>query len=155
MKTPKLLFVTLILGLFQLVFLRHLTIFGACPDFLLIVVVIAGLFLKMRWAVIFGASVGMFKDIFSLSSFGLNILLFSCWSFMVVKISRKVSIEDNMIAVLLVFLIALLQNIISGLFIFYSGASVPLGIFLRIVILGSFYTALTLPFILKVIKVRI
>ncbi|MFH0855699.1 MAG: rod shape-determining protein MreD [Candidatus Omnitrophota bacterium] len=152
MKALKLLVITFVLGLFQLALPQYLMVFGVKPDFLLVIVVIASLSLRMRWAILFGASVGLFKDIFGFNGFGLNILLFSCWSFLIVKISRKVSIEDAVVAALLAFVIALLQNIVSGLALIYSGVSVPAGIFLRIVILGSFYTALTLPLILKAIK---
>lgn len=155
MKISKLLIVALILGLIQLTLLQYFKVFGVKPDLLLAVVVIAGISLRIRWAIIFGALVGIFKDIFGLNVFGLNILLFTCWSFLAAKISRKVSIEDGVSAALLVFIIALLQNIISGSVIFYSGASVPFGIFLRIVILGSLYTALTLPLILKAAKIKI
>lgn len=155
MKVSKLLILTLVLGLFQLTLLQYFRVFGVKPDFLLVLVVIASLSLRMHWAIFFGVSVGIFKDIFGLNSFGLNILLFGCWSFLVVKISRKVSIEDGISATLLAFVIALLQNITSGLALVYSGAAVPFGIFLRIVILGSFYTAFTLPLILKTAKIKI
>ena len=155
MKFTKLLVITLILGLLQLTLLQYFRVFGVKPDLLLAIVVIASLSLRIRWAILFGALVGLFKDIFGLNSFGLNILLFSCWSFLMAKISRKVSIEDGLSAALLAFVIALLQNIMSGLVIIYSGESVPIGIFLRIVLLGSLYTALTLPLILKFAKVKI
>ncbi|MDO8662075.1 MAG: rod shape-determining protein MreD [Candidatus Omnitrophota bacterium] len=146
---------TLILGIFQLTFLEYFRIFGIKPDLLLVTVVIAGLFLEMRLAIIFGIFTGIFKDIFSLSPFGLNVLLFSLWGFLVAKISRKISIEDNIASVILVFVIALLQNIASGLALIYSGSFVPTGIFLRIILVGSLYTALTLPLILKITKIRI
>ena len=155
MKASKLLIVTLILGVFQLTLLEYFRIFGIKPDLLLVTVVMASLFLEMRWAIVFGVGVGIFKDIFGLSPFGLNILLFGLWSFLSAKISRKISIEDNLSATLLVWAIALLQNITSGLVLIYSGNFVPLGIFLRISLLASLYTAFTLPLILKVSRVRI
>lgn len=154
MKVSTLLVITLILGICQLTLLDILRIFGIKPDLLLVTVVIAGLFLKTRLAVIFGVFVGIFKDIFSLTSFGLNVLLFSLWGFLVAKISRKLSIEDNLPAAILVLIIALLQNIASGLAFIYSGGFVPCGIFLRIVLLGSLYTALTLPVIIKLLKLK-
>ena len=155
MKLSKLLIITLILGVFQLTLLGHFRIFGIKPDLLLVTVVLASLFLEMRWAIVFGVGVGIFKDIFSLNPFGLNILLFGLWSFLSAKISREITIEDTLSVTLLVLVIALLQNIASGLVVIYSGNFVPLGIFLRISLFGSFYTALTLPLILKVIRVRI
>ncbi len=155
MKVSVFLIVTLILGIFQLTFLEYFKIFGIKPDLLLVTVVIAGLFFEMRSAIIFGIFAGIFKDIFSLNPFGLNLLLFSLWGFLVAKISRKISIEDNIAAAIVVFIIALLQNIITGLTLIYSGSFVPTGIFLRIVLLGSLYSALTLPVILKFAKIKI
>ena len=154
MKVTVLLIIALILGIFQLTFLEYFMIFGIKPDLLLVTVVIAGLFLETRPAVIFGIFAGIFKDIFSLSPFGLNVLLFSVWGVLVAKISRKISREDNIASALLVFIIALLQNITTGLVVIYSGSFVPVGIFLRIVLLGSLYAALTLPVILKFAKIK-
>ena len=155
MKAPKLIITTLILGVFQLTLLDYFRIFGIKPDLLLVSVVLAGLFLEMRWAIVFGVAVGIFKDIFTLNPFGLNILLFGLWGFLSAKISRKISIEDNLSATLLALVIALLQNITSGLAFVYSGNFVPVGIFLRISLLGSLYTALALPLILKAAKAKI
>ena len=154
MKASVFLVITLVLGVFQLTLLDYFRIFGIKPDFLLAAVVIAGLFFPMRLTVIFGLFIGIFKDIFSLNAFGLNLLLFGLWALLTVKISRKMSIEDNITRALLVFVIGLLQNIASGLSMVYSGSLIPCGIFLRIVFLGSLYTAFTLPLILKIIKVR-
>jgi len=155
MKVSTLLVTTLILGILQMTFLEYFRIFGVKPDLLLVSVVIAGIFFKMRPVLIFAILTGIFKDIFSLSPFGLNVLLFSLWGFLVVKISREISIEDNIAAATLVFIIALLQNIATGLALVYSGSFVPIGIFLRIVLLGSLYTSFTLPVILKLTKIRI
>ena len=155
MKLVTLSIIAFALGLFQLTFLHYFKVFGAQPDLFLVSVVIASLFLEERQAIIFSIAVGIFKDVFALPAFGLDILLFALWSFLIVKITRKVSIEDNLTRTLLVFIIALLQNIASGLALAYSGSFIPLGIFLRVVFLGSLYTALTLPLILKIVKVRI
>ncbi len=155
MRVSKLLLITLALGVLQLTCVEYLRVFGIKPDLLLLSVVIAGLFLEMRWAIIFGIAVGVFKDIFGLNNFALDVFLFGLWGFLTAKVSRKISIEDNLSAALLLFIIALLQNIFSGLVFVYSGNFVPPGIFLRIVLLGSLYTALALPLILKVAKVKI
>ncbi|MDD2679543.1 MAG: rod shape-determining protein MreD [Candidatus Omnitrophica bacterium] len=155
MKLSTLALIALALGLFQLTSLHYFKFFGAQPDLFLVSVVLASLFLEGRQAVIFSLALGIFKDAFTLSAFGADILLFSLWSFLIVKITRKVSIEDNLSRTLLLFIIALLQNIISGLVLVYSGSFIPLGIFLRLVFFGALYTALLLPLILKIMKVRV
>jgi rod shape-determining protein MreD len=155
MKISRLIIITLILGVFQVTFLNYFRIFGVKPDLLLVAVVIAGLFLETRAAIIFGMFAGIFKDVFGVNAFGLNVILFSLWGFLSANISRKVSIDDNVTRVFLVFIIALLQNIASFLSLSLSGSFVPVGIFLRISSLGSLYTALTLPLILKIAKIKI
>ncbi len=155
MKISRFLIITLILGVFQFTFLNYFRIFGIKPDLLLAAVVCAGLFLETRQAILFGMFAGIFKDIFGVGVFGLDVILFSLWGFLSVNISRKISIDDSVAAALLVFIIALLQNIASGLILGLSGSFVPFGIFLRIVFLGSLYTALSLPLILKVSKIKI
>jgi rod shape-determining protein MreD len=155
MKLSTLTVVALILGFFQLTLLHYFKVFGAQPDLFLVSVILASLFLPERRAIIFSIAVGVFKDTFGLHTFGLNILLFAIWSFLIVKVTRKVAIEDNLSRLLLLFIVALLHNIISGLALVYSGNFIPAGIFLRAVFLGALYTGLTLPLILKIIKVRI
>jgi len=155
MKLSTLAVILAALGLFQLTFLHYFRVFGVQPDLFLVGVVLASLFLEGRLAIIFSITLGIFKDAFSPAAFGLDILLFGLWSFLIVKITRKVSIEDNLSATLLIFIIALLQNIASGLSLAYSGNFIPPGIFLRAVFLGALYTALVLPLLLKIIKVKI
>lgn len=155
MRVSVFLVTALILVVFQLTSLSYFRLFGVSPDLFLICVFIASLFFELRWSIIFSVLLGIFKDSFSPDTFGLNIILFSLWSFLIVKVSRKITIEDNITRALLLFIVALLQNIISGLLLFYSGGNVPTGIFLRIILLGSLYTALILPLILKIVKIRL
>lgn len=155
MRVSSLIITALALGLFQVSLLSYFSVFGVKPDLLLAIVVIAGFLLEPRWALFFGVLAGIFKDAFGLSPFGFNIILFACWGYFVNKLSRRISIEDNIAAAILLFLIALLQNIASGLAVIYSGGFVPFGIFLRVVFLGSLYTALTLPLILKIARIKI
>ncbi|MDD2855702.1 MAG: hypothetical protein PHU01_09245, partial [Desulfuromonadaceae bacterium] len=71
-----------------------------------------------------------------------NAVLLPFWVFLIKKLIRRVSIEDNISRTLLFFVVSLLNNIIGGLVLVYTGVFVPPTIFLRIVILSSFYTAL-------------
>ncbi|PIP19972.1 MAG: hypothetical protein COX41_00005, partial [Candidatus Omnitrophica bacterium CG23_combo_of_CG06-09_8_20_14_all_41_10] len=94
---------------------------------------------------------GIFKDAFSLTPPGVNTILFPMWIFLIAKLIHEVSIDDNLTRMLLLFVVVLLNNIISGLVLIYSGGFLPLGIFLRITLLASIYTALILPLILRFI----
>jgi len=151
MKAWFLIILTVILGVLQVTFLDCFKVFGVKPDLLLIAVFIAGLFLDLKPALGIGLLAGIFKDAFSLTPPGVSIILFPMWIFLIAKFCREVSIDDNLTRMLLLFVVALLNNIISGAVLIYSGAFLPLGIFLRITLLASIYTALILSLILRFI----
>lgn len=147
---PSLIFIlTAVFGILQVTILDYFKIFGVKPDLLLIMVFIAGLFLDLKPALGLGILAGILKDAFSSGPFSISTILFPIWIFLIAKLIREVSVEDNISRMLLIFAVALLNNVTSGLVLIYSGGFVPLGIFLRITFLSSIYTALTLPLILR------
>ena len=142
----------LIACLLQVTILNYFKIFNIAPDLLLIFVVIAGLTFELRWALIFGLFAGLLKDVFSTNAFGINSALFVLWGYLIVILNRQIAIENNALRAGLVFIVALLHDILAGLVYLYSGNLIPLGVFLRIVILQPIYTALFLPLVFKSIK---
>ncbi|PIS33539.1 MAG: rod shape-determining protein MreD [Candidatus Omnitrophica bacterium CG08_land_8_20_14_0_20_41_16] len=151
MKVWRLIIFTAIIGVLQVTLLDCFKVFGVKPDILLIAVFMAGIFLDLRPALNVGLLAGIFKDAFSLTPPGVNTILFPMWIFLIAKLIHEVSIDDNLTRMLLLFVVVLLNNIISGLVLIYSGGFLPLGIFLRITLLASIYTALILPLILRFI----
>ncbi|MFH1354777.1 MAG: rod shape-determining protein MreD [Candidatus Omnitrophota bacterium] len=145
-------FLILIIGLalIQLVFLEYFKFFGVTADLLLIGVVIASLTFRFRSAMIMAIFAGLIKDAFAAGSFGMNTLLFPLWTFLILRLSREIAIDSNIIRLCLISLIALLENIIRGLVLIYLGKSIPLGIFLRIIFIGSIYTAIVFPLIYRI-----
>jgi rod shape-determining protein MreD len=127
-------------------------VFGIKPDLLIIAVVIASLIFNLKSALFLSASAGLFKDAFSASLGGINILLFVLWSFLIAKLSREITMDDNLIRAGLVLIIAILHNVICGAALAYSGNAVPLGIFLRIVFVASIYTGLVSLLAFKALK---
>jgi rod shape-determining protein MreD len=130
------------IGIFQATLLDYFRLFNVRPDLLLISMVMAGLYMEKKWAISLGILAGLIKDIFVFGSFGINTLLFALWSFCIVRLSKKISIDDIPIFMLSVFLISMLNDIIIRLIFLYLGKVVSIGIFLRIMILESFYTAM-------------
>ncbi len=143
--------VVAVFGLLQLTMLDYFKIFNIKPDLLLICIIFFSLALEPKYALALSVFAGILKDISGSGQYGLNTLMFALWSFSVMRLAREITIDYDLIRMLVVFAVALLHNIVSGLVLVSSGASVPFGIFFRIVIVGSMYTALVSLLVFKVI----
>jgi rod shape-determining protein MreD len=142
--------IIVVLGILQVTILNYFKILGVKPDLLLISAVFASLVFEFKWAFVLSVFAGMFKDIFGASAFGINTLLFSLWSFLIVRLNKEITIDYNFIRMALIFIISVVHNTISGLVLVYSGSFIPAGLFLGIVFLQSIYTALVLPLMFKI-----
>jgi rod shape-determining protein MreD len=151
MKKRFFLLALIMLAIFQVTLLDGFKVFYIKPDFLFISVVLAALFFDLKWAVIFGASAGALKDIFSLSAFGLNTVLFAAWTYLVAKLSRKISIENDLLRAVLIFVITFSNAVVTrSIFFFLGEINMPLGIFLRVGLLESLYAAIISPLLFLV-----
>lgn len=139
----------IISALLQTTILNCVNIFNVKPDLLLSSVIIASLFFEPQWAISLSIFAGILKDIFSVNVFGLNSILFFLWSFLIIKLSRKITFDSNYVRAVLIFIIAIINNIIVGLIFLFLGNFISLGLFLRITFIESLYTALILPLALK------
>jgi len=153
MKKWVSLFIILAAALIQATLLDHFKIFGAKPDLLLIILVtLTGIFLfEWRWLITLAFISGIFKDIFSANVFGVNTLLFCCWTILIVRISKRISIDDNLRRAVLIFVIALLQGIATGIIAVLWGTPIAWGIFLRVTFIGAFYTLLIAPLVFRIL----
>jgi rod shape-determining protein MreD len=152
MRTSRVIILTVLFCFLQVTILDNFKIFGVKPDLILIAVFIAALYLDLKPALGVALSAGIFKDAFTSSALGFNAFLFPLWVFLITRLLRRVSVEDNIARILLLFFVAILNNIISGLVLAYSAGSLSFGIFLRITFLASVYTALIFALILRIIK---
>ncbi len=150
MTIPRIAILTLILGILQVTILDYFKIFGVKPDLILIAVCFAALFLEIRPALVISLFAGLFKDMFLLKVLGFNIFLFPILVIIITKLVKRVSIEDDLSRISLVFVISLLNNILNGIMLAYSVGYLPLGIFLRITVVASLYTVLIFSLILRV-----
>lgn len=141
-----------IIGILQAGFLNSIKIFNVKPDLLLIVVVSVSLDSSLRWALILSLLAGFMKDIFGTNGFGLNMLLFPLWSFITFRLSRKMSIETDFMRGVLIFIVSLLHNVLARLILVSPGNFIPLGIYLRILLAESAYTALVSPLLFRMPK---
>lgn len=144
--------IVFILAIFEVTLLDSFKVFGVKPNLLLISIVIASLTFDFKQALGISVFAGILKDIFALNSFGINILLFPLSSFVVMKLSQKISLDNNYIRSVLIFIIVILNDIITRLIFISLGRFIPLGIFLGITFLEAFYTALILPLVFRTVR---
>ncbi len=142
-----------IIAIIQSTLLDYIKIFGVKPDFLLISVVIVSLNLELKWALVLSICAGFLKDALGINAFGINTLLFSLWSFLIMRLSKKISIDNNLIRAVLVFIAVIFNDIVKILtFLFLGNFFVPFSILIRTAFLESMYTALVSTLAFKIIK---
>ena len=152
MKKWLLLLAIIILVTLQLIWPNFLIFFNCKPDLLLIFTVSLVFYLDFKTALIFGFFAGLAKDIFLPSSFAINTIFFGIWSYLVNCLSGQISTENNYVRLGIILIVTFLNNIISGLLIISSGGIIPLGIFLRNLIILLVYSVALAPLIFKLIK---
>lgn len=135
-------------------FLNYFKVFNVKPNLVLSLVVLASLYLDLRLSLALAIFSGILKDVFIIGSVGINTLLFPLWSFAVIKLSREISLDNNYLRLGLVFIIAVLHDIAASLILFSLEVKsvVALGVFLRITILESLYTAAVFPLVSRIIR---
>ncbi len=143
---------TFFLGIIQVSPLGFLTPFNIKPDLLLISALTAVFLFEFRFALILSVFCGLFKDVFLVYPFTLNTFSFALWSCLVYRAAKEISTENMLVKAGIVFLVALLQNIITGVAGSYSGIT-PIGIYLRVVLFSSIYTAAVSPLVFKAGKI--
>ncbi len=112
----------------------------------------AGLHSEGKWTVFFAILAGCFKDLLGINTFGINTFLFPLWVILLSELSKKISLEYNLVRIAIVFLITILNGIASRLILLSLGKFIPLGIFLRIILLQSVYTTAVSALLFKFIK---
>jgi rod shape-determining protein MreD len=138
----------------QLTVVNHFKIFGIKPDLILISIVLVSLFCDLRFAVTLSIAAGALKDIYGSGPLAVNSILSGLWSFLIINLSRRVSLDIDLIRAALVFVIAVLNSFLMTAILWYLGASVAFGIFMRSTFLDSLYTSLVSLLAFKILKVK-
>ncbi len=141
-------------ALIQSVWLDYFSIFSVKPDLLLICAIAAAAYLPKRNALFFCFLSGMAKDILCVNNFAANTILFCLWGWLVIRLSKEFSLEDEYILIGLVSAASLLNNLASRVFFFYAARQIPAGIFFRIMIIDCLYTTLLAWVVLKCYQAR-
>jgi len=131
--------------LIQLLLLDHIKIAGAKPDLLVLLVVFFAIFFGPGIGAEAGFIYGLFKDIYSLDLFGVNIVPLSLLGIITGVLSPKLFRESRLTQLLLVFISSVLYMIIhyfvSSLILKISYATLP-EYLTGLILPSSFYTAM-------------
>ncbi|MDD4981043.1 MAG: rod shape-determining protein MreD [Candidatus Omnitrophica bacterium] len=152
MKNWIFLGIIIICALLQATALNSVSIFGVKPDLLFIGVFYASIFFGVAWAVSLSIFAGFLKDMLCVNTFGVNTLLFPLFCLILIKLSREISLDNNFIRMLSLFILVLINDIIARVIFLFWGNFISWGIFLRTTFLEALYTAVVLPLVFKAIR---
>lgn len=143
MKRPAFLFAYLTaISIFECTILVKFRLFSVQPDMLLAAVIIFALVLPLKWVIILGCFSGFLLDLFSSNPLGFNTIIFCMLGFICKKIIKKLNIENNIVVLILVFILSFAAGVVRRSF----EPGVSLWVFLKVGIIESLYTALIFPF---------
>jgi len=151
-KWLSILFVLIILATLQLCWPTFLNFFHTKPDLLLIFVVSLVFYFDFKIALVCAILAGLIKDAFIPTELAINTLLFSLWSYLTFRLSSQISTENSYVRLVIILAMAVLNNTVMGIYILNSGNFIPVGIFLRSILIASIYTAVAAPLIFKLTK---
>lgn len=147
MKEPiKFIFIAGLLLILQITIFNDFKVFGIKPDLLLILTIFFSLYGGAIFGLSAGISAGFLKDVFSVSSLGINTFSFAIIgiSFAVFKnrLFRESIFTQFILIITSCLLMAIVYNLASS-----SGLDYPAPIFLKTCFLISIYTSIWCPFV--------
>lgn len=154
MRKPQVFFVIFLLILSQATIFNYLKILNIKPNLILISLIIISLFFNLKWSLIFSFALGFLSDIFNTYSLGFSVLLFPLLRFIIIKLSRKISLDNEYIFSAFVGILTIANSLAVRFFLLSLGTNIAIGIFLRSVIIEAIYTALVSFMIFKEIKLK-
>ncbi|MDD4899866.1 MAG: rod shape-determining protein MreD [Candidatus Omnitrophica bacterium] len=152
MKKRTLYLVIVLLALFQATLLNYFRIFNVKPDLLLICAVFVGLVFELKHALLFSLVLGFLKDAFTAQVFAAHIFYFPFLAAVTFFLAKKIPIETTLVRTVLIFLAVILIDLLKKFFQFSAGNYFTLGVYSKVIILESLYTALVSPLIFKVLR---
>jgi len=129
-----------------------LRFFNANPDLLLIFSVSLVFYFDFKVALVSGILAGLLKDAFLPSALAINTFSFAVWSYLTFRLSSQISTENSYVRLVIILIIAVLNNAATGIQSLNSGSFIPAGIFLRTLIISSVYTTALSPLVFKLAK---
>ena len=152
MKNLLLFFAFIIFTLLELLWPNFLCFFSCKPDWLLVFAVSLTFYSDFKIALSFGILSGFVKDAFLPWNWPINTFCFALWIYLIWRLSRQISTEENYVRLALISAAAVLNNLAIGLQGIVLGNLTPAGIFMRNLIIISSYTTLISPLVFKLTK---
>jgi rod shape-determining protein MreD len=128
-------------ALLQFSVMDYFRIFRVSPDLLLICVVLVSLHTGWRGALALSFLSGVLKDCLGLNPAGFYTVLFPLISFITVKLSRELTIDNGPFGALFTFIVTFACDICIMIFLGFLGTVVSWGIVFRILTVEPLYTA--------------
>lgn len=147
--TAFLIFFTVI----QISALNYIEIYSVKPDILLISVIILALYKGSRAGIEAGIIAGLLYDLGRSTTFGLSIILFAIYGYVIGFLGKNVYKESVFLRCLIVFIFSLATGLIHYLFSLMFQTLPPFVPYLKRIILPySLYTTLFSPLVFWVLK---
>lgn len=135
-------FLFIVFLILELANIKGLTLFGARPDFILILTVFAGLNQGILYGASLGFAGGLAKEIFSNALLGPVAFSLTLTGFLAGLFSQRVFYQNVFIQVIIIFMATLFKmTLTTGLLIFIHHSFYPSKIFIS----QAFYNALITP----------
>lgn len=128
----------------------YFQIFSVKPDLSLLGVVLVSLIFNAGSAFALAIFFAILNDALTINKFGMNVLLFPLYVFLIKKISKSISLDNSFIRAGLVFGIAVLHAVITRFSLWHK--FIALGISLKVIFIAPLYTALISLLLFKSIK---
>jgi rod shape-determining protein MreD len=143
-------FIILCSALVQTTLLNTIALWGNTPDILLICAVMASFLFEKKPAIMLSFFAGICKDMFGGSGATGQAIIFPIFSYAIVMLCRKISLDSIFLRSITAGLVAFLVNSTTAVFlVIFSGISIPAGICVRTLLVSSLYTAALSPLVIR------
>jgi len=133
--------------------LNSFRLFYAKPALVFTCVVLSAFYLDLGPALLLALFAGILQDIFSASLYGIHTLLYPVWTYLIIKVTAKMSLENDYLRMGLAAIFLLIYDIFARLVLISLGKpALALGIFLRITFFELFYTSAVFLLLSKFIR---
>jgi rod shape-determining protein MreD len=141
MKNFRFFLVIVSAAVLQAAVMDYFMIFRVSPDLLLICVVLVSLYTEWRWALALSFLSGVLKDCLGVNTVGVYTVLFPLISFITIKLSRELTLDNGLFGALFTFVVTFVCNLCVRVALGFLGTAISWGAVLRIAVLDPVYTA--------------